>query len=164
VKRYVVPFFFCLIAAVACRPALDEGTATPTSTRLLPTVVDDDGEAGARPDLTPLYHRVRYEDCPWGGPGTITIRVKNIGAGDAGTFAVEVNGEETSLPGLAAGQEVDATVSFGEGPVGSITATVDVAGEVAESDENNNDFMIIFTPPPPCDETAVPLAYLLESR
>jgi hypothetical protein len=105
-----------------------------------------------RPDLLIAYHWIIYKPgtCPWGGPGEISVRVKNVGSGDAGSFFVTINGQTTSLANLPAHSEAFATVQFSSGPVAYVEAEVDPTHAVDEDDETNNTFSIIFTPPPAC--------------
>lgn len=112
--------------------------------------VDEGGDVG-QPDLLIDYYVVTYDDCPWDGPGQVSVRVKNEGTGDAGEFATEINGDDSAvITALAAGDETDATISFASGPVGSVEAQADVKQQVNESNEDNNSYQILFTPPPPC--------------
>lgn len=114
------------------------------------------GGDGGQPDLIIDDYTVTYDDCPWDGPGQVSVRVKNSGTGNAGEFATEINGDDSAvISELAAGSEQDATVRFTSGPVGGVNAQADVKQQVAESDEENNGYQIIFTPPPPC-ATATP--------
>lgn len=119
-----------------------DSTATPT-----PTIT---GTPDSLPDLSLQYHVVTYEECPWGGPGSIAMHVRNDGGGFSQNFSVEINGQTDELSGLAAAGEVDAVVHFAAGPVGSINAQADSLNQVTESNESNNGYQIIFTPPPPC--------------
>ncbi|MCB0037199.1 MAG: PKD domain-containing protein [Anaerolineales bacterium] len=128
-------------------PILADGRATFTPT---PT-----GTSAALPDLSFRYHQVIYEDCPWGGPGSVVMRVQNTGSSIEQNFMVAINGDTDELPGLAAAQESDAVVYFESGPVGSIYALADSTGIITESDESNNAYQIIFTPPPPCPTVTV---------
>lgn len=119
-----------------------------------PSVQPPDG--AMLPDLVAGYYRVEYDDCPWGGPGTITIHIDNQGNAGASPFNVLIEDTETVLiSGLAAGEQTDAGIKFDSGPVGYVAFAVDPENQVAESDETNNDYKIIFTPPPPCT-TATP--------
>ncbi len=129
-----------------------DGTAVPTPTTIPPTETPDIPPTLATqlPDLEIGSYRVTYDDCPWGGPGTVAVSIDNFGVGDAGPFEVTVNEQTTNLEGLGSLGEAEAAVSFAEGPVGSINAEVDSAQQVAEVDETNNTYMIVFTPPPPC--------------
>jgi subtilase family serine protease len=128
-------------------------TDTPVTTPASPTTSPTPSPPGdtSLPDLVILYHVVSYTGaCPWGGPGEIRVRVRNVGTTDAGPFDVEINGTTTRVSGLVSGEEVDATVAFSSGPVGGILAEADSTHLVAESDEGNNEFHIVFTPPPHC--------------
>jgi CARDB len=128
------------------------GTAVPTTTPILatltPTILPT--LATQLPDLEIGGYNVTYDDCPWGGPGTVSVSVDNFGVGDAGPFEVTINNGTTNLDGLGSLGEAEAAVSFSAGPIGGINAEVDSAQQVAESDESNNSYMITFTPPPPC--------------
>lgn len=109
------------------------------------------GESGQQPDLVIEFYVVTYEDCPWDGPGQVSVRVKNSGSGDAGEFATEINGDDSAvISELAAGSEKDATITFTSGPVGGVNARADINQQVTESNEDNNGYEIMFTPPPPC--------------
>ena len=123
-------------------------TPTPISATLTPTILPT--LATQLPDLEIGSYNVTYDDCPWGGPGTVSVSVDNFGVGDAGPFEVTINNGTTNVDGLGSLGEVDTAVSFEAGPVGGVNAEVDSAQQVFESDENNNEFMIVFTPPPPC--------------
>ena len=118
-----------------------QATETPTIPPTLATQL---------PDLEIGSYTVTYDDCPWGGPGTVAVSIDNFGVGDAGPFEVTINNDTTSLAGLGSLGEAEAAVSFAEGPVGSINAEVDSAQQVVEVDETNNSYTIVFTPPPPC--------------
>ena len=123
-------------------------TATPVPATLTPTTLPT--LATQLPDLEIGSYNVTYDDCPWGGPGTVSVSVDNFGVGNAGPFEVTINDQATNLDGLGSLGEVDAAVNFASGPVGGINAEVDSAQQVVESDETNNEYMIVFTPPPPC--------------
>ncbi len=116
-------------------------THTPT---ILPTL------ATQLPDLEISSYIVSYDDCPWGGSGTVSVSVDNFGVSDAGPFEVTINNQTTNLNGLGSLGEAEAAVSFDAGPVSGVNAEVDSAQQVVESDETNNSYMIVFTPPPPC--------------
>lgn len=124
-------------------------TATPIPATATPTIPAT--LATQLPDLEIGSFNVTYDDCPWGGPGTVAVSVDNFGVGNAGPFAVTINDQTTNVDGLGSLGEVEAAVSFESGPVGQIDAEVDSAQQVAESDESNNTYMIVFTPPPPCE-------------
>lgn len=116
------------------------GTPTPTAT--IP--------AGPLPDLTVLsITEYSYsvptatpnaQGCWWQpGPTVFTatnVTIQNIGAADAGSFVVDMNGARATVSGLAAGQTL--TVNVGSTQARTRTATVDITGLVAESNENNN--------------------------
>lgn len=123
-------------------------TATPIPPTEPPTIPPT--LATQLPDLEIGSYTVTYDDCPWGGPGTVSVSVDNFGVGDAGPFEVTINNSSTNLDGLSSLGEAEAAVSFSEGPIGGINAEVDSAQQVVEVDETNNSYSIVFTPPPPC--------------
>lgn len=135
------------LALVACgETAVSTATSIPaTHPPTIPATL-----ATQLPDLEIGSYSVTYDDCPWGGPGTVAVSVDNFGVGDAGPFEVTINDQATNLDGLGSLGEVEAAVSFESGPVGGINAEVDSAQQVVEVDETNNSYMIVFTPPPPC--------------
>jgi hypothetical protein len=122
--------------SAAITPSLEEFTLTPSE--------------GPLPDLAYFYYSIVYDACPWGGPGSITVRVNNSGAGDAGSFDVTINGQKAHVNGIPAGGNADALVRFDSGPIGSVEIEIDPGNQVMESDKENNLFFIVFTPPPPC--------------
>ncbi len=134
-------------ALVACGE-----TAVPTPTSIPPTETPTIPATLATqlPDLEIGSYTVTYEDCPWGGPGTVAVSIDNFGVGDAGPFEVTINNGTTNLDGLGSLGEAEAAVSFESGPIGGINAEVDSAQQVVEVDETNNTYSIMFTPPPPC--------------
>lgn len=129
----------------------DQPTATDTPVAPTPTTGIPPTLSTQLPDLEITGYQVLYDDCPWGGPGQISVVVNNYGVADAGPFAVLINGETTMVEGLTVLNETDTAVTFLSGPVGAINAEVDSAQQVVESDETNNLYSIIFTPPPPCE-------------
>lgn len=135
------------LVLVACgeTTALTSTPVPPTEPPTIPPTL-----ATQLPDLEIGGYTVTYDDCPWGGPGTVSVSVDNFGVGDAGPFEVTINNSTTNLDGLGSLGETEAVVSFNEGPVGSINAEADSAQQVVEVDETNNSYMIVFTPPPPC--------------
>lgn len=148
-KLLVLGLFVFLVGMVlvACgetavsTPTLIPPTEPPTIPPTLATQL---------PDLEIGGYTVTYDDCPWGGPGTVAVSVDNFGVGDAGPFEVTINNSTTNLDGLGSLGEAETAVTFDEGPVGSINAEVDSAQQVVEVDETNNSYTIVFTPPPPC--------------
>jgi hypothetical protein len=131
-------------------------TRTPTSTRTFTPI------PGSLPDLTVLsIVEFAYTDptstpnaqgCWPSGPyGRIGLRVsiQNIGAADAGAFILDLNGLQKSISGLAASQTL--AVDFtGMMLTRTRTATADITGLVAESDETNNVYTLALsaaTPP-----------------
>src|SRR5262249_18466793 len=67
--------------------------------------------------------------------GATFIVIANVGAGNAPSFVLRVNGSDTTINGLAAGQST--TVNF-RWINGAITAIVDPNNLIAENDETNN--------------------------
>lgn len=128
------------------------GTAVSTTTPIpvSPTPTIPATLATQLPDLEIGSYTITYDDCPWGGSGTVSVSVDNFGVGDAGPFEVSINNGTDQIDGLGSLGEAEAAVSFESGPVGGIDAEVDSAQQVVESDESNNSYMILFTPPPPC--------------
>lgn len=137
------------LALIACG-----GTAVPTPTS--PSIPATEPPtipatlATQLPDLEISGYGVVYDDCPWGGPGSVSVNLDNFGVGDAGPFEVTINEGTTNVAGLGSLEETTASVRFESGPVGSINAEVDSAQQIPEVDETNNTYTIMFTPPPPC--------------
>ena len=98
--------------------------------------------------------------CNDGSPLGTRATIANIGSGSAGSFTVEINGAQTTISGLAAGESRSVWVP-GYQYIGQQTVVVaDVFNTVSESNETNNTFtgqVPIPTPPPPCD-TPTPTA------
>jgi hypothetical protein len=122
--------------SVAVTPSLEGLSLTPSE--------------GSLADLAYYYYSIEYDACPWDGPGSITVRVNNIGTGDAGPFDVTINGQKAHVYGIPAGESADAVVRFDSGPIGGVEIEIDPGNQVMESDKENNRFFIVFTPPPPC--------------
>jgi hypothetical protein len=124
-------------------------TPNPIMETLLPSEQID------LPDLVIRWNpRVLFNPgtCGWSG-GQITISFDNIGAADAGPFAVSIKGQTVgTVDGLPAGKRADASTQY-NGVLGGITARVDVYDEVIERDETNNTIGITHTPPPTCTTT-----------
>ena len=131
--------------AVAKRPFPHRPPSLPQKPPLFPPTL-----ATQLPDLEIGSYTVIYDDCPWGGPGTVSVSVDNFGVGAAGPFEVTINNGSTNVDGLGSLEETTASVTFDAGPIGSINAEVDSAQQVVEVDETNNTYTIMFTPPPPC--------------
>ena len=129
------------IILVSCGETAVPATETPTIPPTLATQL---------PDLEIGSYTVTYDDCPWGGPGTVSVSVDNFGVGAAGPFEVTINNGSTNVDGLGSLEETTASVAFEAGPIGGINAEVDSAQQVVEVDETNNTYTIMFTPPPPC--------------
>jgi hypothetical protein len=152
---------FVLFLLVACafpiftasqtpRPTIDE-TITPSKTVTpFSQNVSQTPDEGNLPDLAYYYYSILYDDCPWGGPGSITVRVNNLGSADAGGFDVVINGLITHVDGIPAGESADAVVHFDSGPIGHVEIQIDPHNLIPENDKENNLFAIVFTPPPPC--------------
>jgi hypothetical protein len=150
VKRFIIVFGIVLVLGLALISCGGTAVTTPTSVPPTETPTIPPTLATQLPDLEIGSYRVTYDDCPWGGPGTVAVSIDNFGVGDAGPFEVTINNDTTNLDGLGSLEEVEAAVSFESGPVGQINAEVDSAQQVVEVDETNNTYMIVFTPPPPC--------------
>lgn len=130
-------------------------TSTPTNTSTHTLTPTPSSTTQPLPDLTITNHHVSYfAPCPWDGGGQLTMTVHNIGFGTLLPFITTINGQEISLAGIANGATKDVTISFANGPIGSIDAEVDSDQEIVESNESNNEYRISFTPPPPCTPTA----------
>lgn len=149
--------FLALVALViaGCSSSLPP-TTTPTPAiapseqeEVEPPPVSDPSRL---PDLVMDYSwQVTYTSlCPWGGPGYVIMRGRNVGPGDATSFHIKVWDQLTPVENLKAGDQVEARADFDSGPVGSIPAFIDSEQEVEESDEGNNEVLIVFTPPPKC--------------
>ncbi len=126
--------------------------AAPTPTPLPPL-----------PDLIVSNMRIELEtggDCDFAST-TLGVRVEisNVGNGDAGPFAVEVNGEQQSVDaGLAQGDSLSLWFA-GFVYAGENTAIADAKLQVTESDEENNALTalrVVPTLPPPCTPTPAP--------
>jgi hypothetical protein len=133
----------------------------PLPTPLAPTVtlipIPVGETAAPLPDLTVKYVQITLEtgaDCNYTSTklGTRVV-VENIGAADAGPFAVEVNGvQQTVEAGLAAGQTASLWFegyAFG----GETRVSIDPASQVTESNKANNSvsqMVPIPTLPPTC--------------
>jgi hypothetical protein len=137
---------------------LKHKTATPSPTATPTPTVTGTPDPTVLPDLTiPYTWIVVYDDpCPWGSPGTITLKVQNIGNDAAGPFVAAVYDQETDYGGLPAGAEAPLIFKFPSGPVGGIASTADIYDQVMERDEGNNVMQIVFTPPPPCGSPPAP--------
>jgi hypothetical protein len=140
----------CSLPIIAPSPTVEETTPQAAVESETPPGPASTPDASERPDLAFLWYTVSYDDCPWGGPGSITAHIQNAGGGEAGAFHVIINQQETQVSGIPAGGEADARVRFAAGPMGRVSVELDTLNEVAESDETNNSFQIVFTPPPPC--------------
>ncbi len=133
-------------------------TRTPTSTAT--TTITNTPLPGNLPDLA-IYSIVTAPQGWTGGCTTnynfgINVTVINNGPVAAGPFVVDVSGlQQTVTAGLAAGARV--TLWFAK--TGSVTVTVDINNQVAESNENNNTatyISITTTPPVTCTPTRTP--------
>ncbi|HEX6269521.1 MAG TPA: NBR1-Ig-like domain-containing protein [Anaerolineales bacterium] len=105
------------------------------------------------PDLTITQLRIELQNTSClmpGDPMGVRLWLTNNGQAAASSFAVKVNGVEQTVDGLGIGETK--TVFF-SGYSNPVTATVDSAGTIAESDENNNsrsEMVPVPTPPLPC--------------
>lgn len=133
------------------QPASAPSIAQPTAPPATPA---------ALPDLLPTRMNIQLETggaCNYTSTGLgVKVVIQNIGAGDAGPFAVEVNGVRQDVAGVAAGATAQlwfgGLVSAGEN-----VAVADAAGQVSESDEGNNrlaERLPIPTLPPTCTPAA----------
>ncbi len=75
-----------------------------------------------------------WPDGPKSAPG-LRVTIKNIGAVAAGSFVLDLSGNRFTVAGLAAGQTLAVDFKISRA---SRTATVDVTGLIAESNETNN--------------------------
>ncbi len=138
--------FLCGLILVACGETPPTATAVPpTEPPTIPPTL-----ATQLPDLEIGSYTVTYDDCPWGGPGTVSVSVDNFGVGDAGPFEVTINNSTTNVDSLGSLGETTASINFDAGPVAGVNAEADSAQQVVEVDETNNSYSIVFTPPPPC--------------
>ncbi len=112
------------------------------------------------PDLVVGAMRIEMETggacwTPPPPPLGVRVSVENIGSGDAGPFAVDVNGEQQMVAsGLSAGQWT--SLWFPGYVYGVNTGTADVTSLVEESNEGNNTMsepLPIPTAPPTCTPT-----------
>ncbi len=140
----------------ACIPASTPGQSnqSPPARKEDPSATDPE-TISLLPDLTlDFFWEITYtSECPWGGPGFLILRGRNIGEGDAEAFGVRVWSETQVVDSLPSGEFLQIRFEFESGPVGSIMALIDPDGQVDESDESNNEFQIIFTPPVRCTPT-----------
>lgn len=96
-------------------------TRTPTGPGLLPDlVISSITYVGSNPACT--------------NQPKDNVVVSNIGNATAGAFYVSINGNQTPISGLAAGQSITLTVPA----TTSITTTADSTNTVSESNESNN--------------------------
>ena len=105
------------------------------------------------PDLTITQMRIELQNTSClmpGDPMGVRLWITNNGQAAAGTFAVNVNGVEQTVNGLAVGETRDIFFPSYSNPV---TAAVDATNLIAEGDENNNsrsEMVPVPTPPLPC--------------
>jgi len=125
------------------------GTATPTPI------------TGAPPDLVILSMKIDLQSGPgcYNPPAAMGVRVAvaNLGAGEAGHFAVWVEGVLQPVDGLAAGETASLWFT-GYEQNDTTTAVVDYSDEVPEGDEGNNtreERLPVPTPPVTCTPTPV---------
>lgn len=148
---------FVVVLAGSCAQVDDRGpTPRPTEVSGTQIVTQASEDNTTLPDLVMDYSwQVKYtSDCPWGGPGYVIMRGRNIGPVRASEFHIRVWDQLTPIGGLEPGEEAEARADFDSGPVGSIPAMIDSEQEVEESDEGNNEVLIVFTPPPRCTPDA----------
>lgn len=154
--KIAMPLNLTVLVAAAC---VSTPAPTPTATAVEPEkvetpLVSDLGEQ--LPDLIMEYswNVIYTSSCPWGGPGYVIMRGRNIGVGDAASFYIRVWDQLRPVDGLPRGEQVEVRAEFDSGPVGSIPAFIDSENQVEESDEENNEVLIMFTPPPKCTPEA----------
>ena len=143
-------------------------TNTPTGTFVVPTVPTNTGtstptpESQLLPDLTITMMKVELENPVCLAPGNalgLRVFVTNSGQAAAGSFVVGVNGMTQTVTGLAAGATEAVFFATFVPMFNPVTATVDSAGTVSESNETNNtrtEIVPIPTPPLPCTPTPTP--------
>ncbi|MFQ5943248.1 MAG: CARDB domain-containing protein [Anaerolineales bacterium] len=150
--KIAIALSLIVLATTACvsTPEADPPTVTVEPAEVDTPLVSDSSEQ--LPDLVMDYTWVvKYtSSCPWGGPGYVIMRGRNIGAGDAASFQIQVWDQLSRVDSLSQGEQVEVRADFESGPVGSIPATIDSENEIEESDEENNEILIVFTPPPKC--------------
>jgi hypothetical protein len=73
----------------------------------------------------------------------LRVTIQNIGAVNANSFVLDLNGSQKMISGLAAGQTL--AVDFTGPLTRSRIATVDATGLVAESNETNNTYSLILS-------------------
>jgi hypothetical protein len=85
----------------------------------------------------------------------LRVTVQNIGGGNAGAFVLDLNGQQQTISGLASGQTL--AVDFtGMTLTRTRTATVDITGLVAESNETNNVYTLALSAATPTRTGTVP--------
>ena len=146
-------------------PPTSTMTVTPTSTPAVPTATQTPivTPTPALPDLTVNSMQIELEtgsSCNYASTQFgVRVTVHNIGDGDAGLFAVEVNGaQQTVTTGIAKG--ASQTLWFpGYVMSGNNVVTIDEAQQVIESNEDNNTLsQMVSMPalPPTCTPIAPP--------
>jgi hypothetical protein len=105
------------------------------------------------PDLTIVQMQIALQNSGCFTPGDpmgVRAWIKNNGQAAAGSFVIRVNDAEQTVNGLGIGET--AAVFF-PGYSNPVTAVLDPAGSVPESDETNNsrsEMLPVPTPPLPC--------------
>jgi len=105
------------------------------------------------PDLTigGMFIQLQNPSCLMpGDPLGVRIGITNNGQAAAGSFVVRVDGVDQTVSGLGVGET---TILFFSGYHYPVTAAVDPANLIPESDENNNarsEMVPVPTPPLPC--------------
>jgi plastocyanin len=146
--------------AHTCTPSGPTFTATrtPTARTSTPTITPT-SLTGAFPDL--VISSVVSSPPGWTGgcavilTSGIRVTVRNNGTVNAGTFIVDVSGDQQTVTGLAAGASINLWFSR----TGSLVITADITNMVAESSESNNTFSYVTitgTPPVLCTRTPTP--------
>lgn len=165
------------LASLAAQAATATRTRTRTPTRAITNTLSPTPSAtqsptptsSILPDLTvvtlSLVYQVGYTGSCRQADAPVALRatVKNIGNADAGPFVTSLGG--MTIPGLAAGQSLDVTSSFGYYPPyynnPGVTVTVDPSyyNQVIESNENNNALTMSVPIAPLCTVTPTPTVH-----
>lgn len=141
-------------------------TATNTQSPTPSATVTVSPTSSIAPDLTVLSLSLVYQVGYTGScrqvdaPVALRATVKNIGNADAGPFVTSLGG--MTIPGLAAGQSLDVTSSFGyypsyyNNPGATVTVDPSYYNQVIESNENNNALTMSVPIAPLCTVTPTP--------
>ena len=138
-------------------------TPTPTTTHSATPTPTGTPPPGPLPDLTVLGMSIGYQNpgCLMpGDPFGLWVRVSNIGQAAATAFMVQVGDAQSPVDGLGAGESVSVLMNAAT-MGGQLTALVDSASQIAESDETNNSltqYVPVPTQPLPCTPTPAALS------